>query len=85
MSAAPFVCLPTAASVPSPSAFDVQGAALLFDGYLTPWLCCYERKLDTLIELGAQALVGLGWRGECGSWFQGWGGSLWLCRYERKH
>lgn len=34
-----------------------HGAALLFDGYLTPWLCRYERKLDTLIELGAQALA----------------------------
>lgn len=37
-----------------------QGAGLLFDGYLIPWLCRYERKLDTLIEVGAQALVGGG-------------------------
>lgn len=34
-----------------------HGASLLFDGYLTPWLCRYERKLDTLLEVGAQIMA----------------------------
>jgi len=40
-----------------PSRPPPQGASLLFDGYLTPWLCRYERKLDTLLEVGAQIMV----------------------------
>lgn len=35
----------------------MQGARLLFDGYLVPHLGRYERKVDTLLEVGAQLAV----------------------------
>eukprot|EP00879_Flechtneria_rotunda_P006569 GHRR01006902.1.p1 GENE.GHRR01006902.1~~GHRR01006902.1.p1 ORF type:complete len:197 (+),score=42.32 GHRR01006902.1:155-745(+) len=33
---------------------DGHGASLLFDGFLVPWLRRYERKVDTVLEVGAQ-------------------------------
>jgi hypothetical protein len=58
-----------------------QGAGLLFDRYLVPHLSRYERKLDTLLEAGAQLAVSVGGGGRnaatgVGVWVVGCG---WWC------